>query len=277
MIIDTHTHFYDPQRPAGVPWPPPENKLLYRTVLPAHFKEIAAPHGVHKTIVVEASPWPTDNQWILKLMEDSPALVGLVGHVDPNVSDFAVMLAQWMAHPKFCGIRCHAGYFDDIEAGTFLQDMTTLAQAGGELDVLVRKEQFPGLIAVAKHLPTLPIVVNHIGHMPIDGEAISNEWVEHYQALAEQPNIQMKVSAVIEQSVIQPAPTALDYYRPTLDILWESFGADRLLYGSNWPVVERAGTYATAFQLVHDYFSEKGDSAYAQYFWENAQRVYGCG
>ena len=274
MIIDTHTHFYDPQRPAGVPWPSPENKLLYRTVLPEHFRAVAAPHGVTATVVVEASAWSADNQWILDLADTNPMLIGLVGHVDPNVPTFADEIARWMANPRFCGIRCGGRFFEDVHGGTFLQDMETLAASGGELDALVRKEHFAGVIAVAQRLPSLPIVINHIGHMPIDGEAISTEWEEQYAALAAQPNIHMKVSAVMEQSVVQPAPTALDFYRPTLDTLWAHFGADRVIYGSNWPVLERAGTYATAFQIVHDYVHEQGESAYAQYFWENAQNVY---
>lgn len=275
MIIDTHTHFYDPTRPEGVPWPPADNKLLYRPVLPEHFVAVAAPHGVSATVVVEASAWLSDNRWILDLMATSPALIGLVGHVDPNKASFADELTRLMAHPRFCGIRCGGRYFENIHDGTFLQDMATLAAAGGELDVLVRKEHFAGVIELAKQLPNLTIVVNHIGHMPIDGKAVTDEWVALYQGLAAQSNIHMKVSAVIEQSVIQPAPTELDFYRPTLDVLWQSFGEDRLLYGSNWPVLERAGSYATAFQIVHDYFGEKGARSMAKYFSENAQKVYG--
>ncbi len=274
MIIDTHTHFYDPTRSQGVPWPPAENRLLHRPVLPDHFVAVAAPHGVTATVVVEASAWPADNQWILDLVDAHPALIGFVGHVDPDRPTFAADLAQWVQHPRFCGIRCGGHYFEDIHTGTFLQDMATLAAHDCQLDVLVRQEHFGGVIALAAQLPTLRIVIDHIGHMPIDGAALAPEWIAHYQRLAAQPNIWMKVSAVIEQSTVQPAPTTLDFYRPALDTLWQSFGADRLLYGSNWPVVERAGTYATAFQIVQQYFTEKGEDAYAKYFWANAQQVY---
>lgn len=275
MIIDTHTHFYDPSRPQGVPWPPPENKLLYRTVLPAHFHAEAAPHGVTATVVVEASAWPEDNGWILQLAEADAALVGLVGHVDPNRPEFAEEIAKWAEHPKFRGIRCGAGYFADVTAGSFLDDMQRLADLDLALDVLVRKEQFSGLVQLAQTVPTLRIVVDHIGHMPIDGNAIADEWIGRYQQLAAQPNINMKVSALMEQSTIQPAPTAVDFYRPLLDVLWAAFGSARLMYGSNWPVVERAGSYADAFTIVQHYFTEKGEAAYASYFWENAKRIYG--
>src|SRR5262245_55089403 len=66
-IIDTHTHFYDPTRPQGVPWPPKSDGLLYRPVYPDEFRKLAAPHGVSGTVVVEASPWLEDNQWVLDL------------------------------------------------------------------------------------------------------------------------------------------------------------------------------------------------------------------
>ncbi|MEZ4621050.1 MAG: amidohydrolase family protein [Caldilineaceae bacterium] len=274
MIIDTHTHFYDPTRPQGVPWPPSENKLLYRTVLPEHFHAVAADHGVTATVVVEASAWLADNQWILALAEADPALIGFVGHVDPSRPEFAAELAMLAAHPRFRGIRCGGRYFENVAAGSFIADMRMLADRDLALDVLVREAHFAGLIELAKQIPTLRIVVDHIAHMPIDGNPITPDWVDHYHRLAAQPNIYMKVSAVMEQSTVQPAPIDLDFYRPTLELLWQSFGADRLLYGSNWPVVERAASYAAAFHLVHTFFIEKGDTAYAKYFWENAQRVY---
>ena len=66
-IVDCHTHFYDPTRPEGVPWPGKDDAVLYRTVLPKHFLEQAATLGVTKTVVVEASPWVEDNAWLLDL------------------------------------------------------------------------------------------------------------------------------------------------------------------------------------------------------------------
>ena len=72
MIIDTHTHFYDPYRPEGVPWPPRDDALLYRRVLPEDYKAVAVPEGVTGTVVVEASEWVEDNGWILDLAATEP-------------------------------------------------------------------------------------------------------------------------------------------------------------------------------------------------------------
>ncbi len=274
MIIDTHTHFYDPTRPQGVPWPSPENKLLYRTVLPEACRALAEPEGVTGTVVVEASGWLEDNQWILDLAAKDRFIVGLVGHIDPNRPEFAAELARFAANPLFRGIRCGGRYFVDIDQGSFLADMALLASKDLQLDVLVQKEHFGGLISLAQRIPTLRIVIDHIAHMPINGEAISAEWETHYPRLAAQPNLFMKASALIEQSTIQPAPADMEFYRPTLDVLWHAFGAERLIYGSNWPVCERSGDYRQTINIVKAYFSAKGETAYAKYFWQNAQAVY---
>lgn len=274
MIIDTHTHFYDPTRPQGVPWPSPDDKLLYRTVLPHHCKAVALAEGVTGTVVVEASAWLADNQWILDLAADDDFLVGLVGHIDPDRPGFGAELTALAANPLFRGIRCGGRYFADIQQGSFLRDMALLADNDLELDVLLGPDYFAGVIQLAQQLPNLRIVVNHIGLMPIDGQAIAVDWVTRYQQLAAQPNVYMKVSGFMELSTVRPAPAEVEYYYPTLDVLWHAFGADRLIYGSNWPVCEVAGTYAQCITIVKSYFQTKGESAYQKYFWQNAQAVY---
>lgn len=274
MIIDTHTHFYDPTRPEGVPWPSPQETWLYRTVLPAHARALAAPEGVTGTVVVEASPWLEDNQWILDLADDDPFIVGLVGHIDPNRTEFGDELARFADHPLFCGIRCGANAFEDIEAGRFLDDLELLARHDLELDVLVGKDRLGAVSEVARRLPELRIVLNHVASVPIDGQAPDPGWLEAIAQVAASANVFMKVSALMENSRQQPAPAEVDYYRPVLDALWSAFGADRLVYGSNWPVSERAGDYRRGIEIVKAYFSEKGDDARERFFWRNSQAAY---
>lgn len=272
-IIDTHTHFYDPTRPQGVPWPGRDDKLLYRTVLPDDYKRLALPEGVTGTVVVEASSWLEDNQWILDLAAADGFLLGLVGHIDVRRAEFADELARFVAYSHFCGIRCGGRAFAQIDA-PLLRDLALLASFDRQLDVLIGPEQWDGVLTVAQALPELRIVIDHIGSMPVTGEALEPPWIERYQQAAAHPNIFMKVSGLLENSVIRPAPTELDFYRPALDALWAAFGAERLLYGSNWPVCEVAGSYATCIELVRRYFAEKGPAATEGFFWQNAQRVY---
>lgn len=274
MIIDTHTHFYDPTRPQGIPWPPENNKLLYRTVLPEHHRTLAEPEGVTGTVVVEASVWPEDNQYILDLAASTPWILGLVGQIVPNRPEFGAELDRFAANPLFRGLRIRGNHFEEIERGSFLADMERLAQRDLEADVLIHAQHVDSFLVLANRLPELRFVVNHICHMPIDGKPVTPEWTETYARLAEPANVYIKVSAVMEQSTIQPAPTELDFYRPALDALWEAFGEDRVIYGSNWPVCERAGTFAQSIRIVKEYVGEKGQAAWDKYFWRNGQAAY---
>lgn len=274
MIIDTHTHFYDPTREQGVPWPNKDNELLYRTVLPEHHRALAEPEGVTGTVVVEASAWLEDNQWILDLAENDPWIVGLVGHVDPG-EDFAANIARFADHPLFLGIRLGGGYFDNLHDGTTLQDIEELNKNLLALDVLVRGEQIDAVGAVARLFPELRIVVDHIGHVPIDGNEPDAAWQDSMGRLVEaSKNVYCKVSAVPEQAAQQPAPGAGDYYKPTLDALWRLFGEDRVVFGTNWPVSDRAADFATVMSIVRDYVEPLGPEAAAKYWCENGRKAY---
>ncbi|MEE3234152.1 MAG: amidohydrolase family protein [Candidatus Latescibacterota bacterium] len=277
MIIDTHTHFYDPSRPEGVPWPGPDNELLYRTVLPADYRQIAEPEGVTGTVVVEASAWLDDNQWILDLAEEDPFIVGLVGHVDPARPEFRANLKRFSDHPRFCGIRCGGGYFDDIDSGSFVSDMRLLSECDLALDVLVNPPQFLAIASLAREIPALRIIVNHTGHGPINGETPDANWMAGIKEMADCENVHLKVSAVMEQSTKQPAPEDDSWYALALEEMWSAFGQDRLIYGSNWPVCERAGSFKAALGIVRRFFDKKGPEAREDYFCRNAERVYRWG
>src|SRR5687768_13719958 len=132
-IIDCHTHFYDPARPGGVPWPGKDDKVLYRTVLPKHFREVAAPLGVAGTVVVEASPLVEDNQWLLDLAEDEPWIVGIVGRLAPGSEDFRTHLDRFAKNPLFRGIRVnHADLKRGLDDERFVSDLQRLADANLE-------------------------------------------------------------------------------------------------------------------------------------------------
>ena len=79
---------------------------------------------------------------------------------------------------------------------------------------------------------------------------------------------------LVETAAVKPAPAELAYYLPTLDVLWNAFGQDRLIYGSNWPVSERFADYATVQRIVGEYFNGKGAEVREKYFWRNAKAVY---
>jgi L-fuconolactonase len=264
-IIDTHTHFYDPSRPQGVPWPSPKETQLYRTVLPRHFKQIAQPLGVTGTVVVEASPWVEDNQWVLDLAKDDPFLVGLVGHLEPGEPEFKTHLERFRKNRLFLGIRVGPA---KLEKGA--EDFARLSDAGLELDILGPASMFPAVVRFADRFPRLRIVLNHL---PQDFPAEAAPLRAALRELASRPQVFAKVSGVL-RTVNGRTSTRVDDYREPLDELWSLFGPDRVIYGSDWPVSERRAPYAGVLKVVMDYFTAKGEDAAEKYFWKNSRAAY---
>lgn len=276
-IIDTHTHFYDPTRPQGVPWPGKNDRLLYRKVLPDEFKKLVMPQGVTGTVVVEASPLLEDNQWLLDLAKDDPYLPGIVGHLTPGSDDFGKQFDRFAKDRKFQGIRIsEGGLIKGLDQKSYLDNLRKLADADRQLDV----NGGPGTPAVvaklAQAIPALRIVINHAANVRIDGKAPPDAWQKAMQEAARQKNVWCKVSALVEGTGKSDgsAPKEVEFYKPVLDHLWESFGEDRLIFGSNWPVSVRFATYATLFEIVDKYFTAKGKPVRAKFFAKNALAAY---
>ncbi len=271
-ILDTHTHFYDPTRPAGVPWPSKENALLYRPVLPDEFARLTRPLGVAGTVVVEASTREEDNQWVLDLAVRGSPILGVVGHLKPGRPDFAKHLARFARHPLFRGIRAGTweGPLKSDDPAT-QRDLRLLADRGLSLDVNVSTPGLTTIAAIARAVPALRIILNHCANVPIDGQASPAAWLAGLSACAAQRNIVMKVSGLVEGTgrTAGDAPADVAYYRPTLDAIWERFGEDRVVYGSNWPVSLRFASYATVLGIVRTYVEAKGVPAARAYFYGN--------
>jgi L-fuconolactonase len=272
-ILDTHTHFYDPTRPQGVPWPPKNDAFLHRKVMPEEFEPMVKPLGVTGTIVVEASSWVDDNEWILDLAKTNRIIQGLVGHLKPGKANFVRDLNRFAASPLFCGIR--VGLWDiplapnDLE---FMSDLRLLARRGFTLDVLGGPNEMEKITRLASAIPNLRIVVDHCAGVRVTGKEPDANWVEGIKSLAARRNIYMKVSGLVEGSGMASAPTEVDFYRPVLDVLWNAFGSERVLYGSNWPVSARFASYETVLRIVRDYM--KNATMAERYFRLNAERVY---
>ncbi|HEV3345227.1 MAG TPA: amidohydrolase family protein [Pirellulales bacterium] len=275
--IDAHTHFYDPTRPQGVPWPAKNDSLLYRPVLPGEFKSLTRGQHVTGTIVIEASTWLEDNQWLLDLAAKEPFIVGIVGRLDTADEQFATHLRRFAKDPVFRGIRInHDELKTALDGPAQLERIALLAKEDRQLDVNGGPEMPADVARLARAAADLRIVVNHAANLTIDGKQPPEAWLAGMRAAAAGERVFCKVSALVEgtRKTNGDAPSEVDFYRPVLDALWNVFGEDRLIYGSNWPVSERAAPYATVYQIVHSYFKEKGAKPLEKFLRTNAIRAY---
>lgn len=285
-LIDTHIHLYDTTRDVydrnradGVPWPPHDDEILHKPHLPAEFRSVAKPAGVTGVIVVEASPRVDDNAWVLDLVKGDDFYVGLVGNIDPFDASFAKYLEHFQADSRFVGIRVHlmnrgAGVAKNVQ---LLENLKRLADQGLTLDVLMNAEgpeTIDEVNQIAIQIPELRIVVNHVLGYNIDGNRPPQRWIASVKQLAKNPNVWVKISGLYQRSTTQPAPPTITYYDEVLDVLWDAFGRERLIYGSNWPVTKKSGSYESFVRLVGTYFSPKGQPALERLFWQNATDAY---
>jgi L-fuconolactonase len=266
--VDTHTHFYDPARPQGVPWPPPVDALLYRAHMPEEFISLTAPLGVGGAIVVEASPWLEDNQWLLDLADAHPVILGVVGNLTPGGDGFAQHLARFTRHPLFKGIRIGAQRLrEGLGTRVFDADVRRLADAGLSLDLLGGEAMLPDAAALARAVPPLRIVVDHLPFAAWDGDlAAARRALDPFREL---PRVYAKVSGVM-----RPGEPGVETYRPRLDLLWEVFGADRVMFASNWPVSNRLVSYDAMHRAVAEYARARGAADTERFFWRTSRDVY---
>ena len=272
-VIDTHIHLYDPTRPGGIPWPR-QGHELYRTYMPAEFAAVAGPAGVTAAVIVEASPLVEDNQWMLDLMEDEPSLVALVGRLDLRSDSFTADLARFAASPRFAGIRRNVTRAD-LTDERIMANLRDLQRRNLTLDMALGQGMtLADARALAVAVPDLRIVINHLASRHIDGAAPDSVWAGEIQALGQYRNVYMKVSGLYQNTKAKPAPIDVAHYASTLDVVWEAFGEDRLVYGSNWPVSTMYGEYAPNIDIARSYFATRGSVVMEKVMGRNAVTAY---
>jgi len=274
-VIDTHTHFWD----VGRPTPPGRAKAVPfsngLSVLPEEYAAAAARAGVTGTVVVEASGWVEDNAWVLDQAHRNPIIVGVVGNLSEVMGTprFAETLARLSADRLFRGIRLQKA--EDLARPEWQEDLKALAAKGLAVDLNAGGiAALDAVAANAGRFPTLKIVLDHAAYIDF-GKPPSDDWIRAFERAAAAPNVVCKVSRFQEQAGPKPAPASLDAYRPVLDALWRIFGEDRLIFGSNWPLSESAGSLSDAVAIVRAYFDGKGAAASRKFFSGNAKAVYG--
>lgn len=274
-IIDCHTHFYDPTRPEGVPWPSPGSPL-YRTVLPKHLRELNPFRKITGAVIVEASPLVEDNAWLLDLAKEDPFIVGIVGNLMPGKEEFAGHLDRFARNPLFRGIRVSSRTVTDLLNSSSLDDFEKLIDHDLSLDVNGGPDT-PNIVAkLAEKLPALRIVQNHIGNVRINADPPPADWKAGIESAAKHANVFCKISALVEGASRdgQKAPAEMRFYKPYIDVVWNAFGDDRVIYGSNWPVSENAADYETLQRIVMEYAAERINDATAKFCSKNAARAY---
>ncbi len=272
MQLDSHQHFWKYDA-AQYPWIPPGSPL-HRDWLPDDLAPLLAAAGLNGCIAVQARQTVEESRWLLQLAAESPIIKGVVGWVDLRSERVGEHLAELSANPKFRGVRhvVQDEPDDQFMLGVeFQHGISLLREFGLTYDLLIFPNQLPAAIELVQQFPEQPFVLDHIAKPPIKTGAL-HPWRELIRELAACPNVMCKVSGMITEA--DHANWTREQIAPYLTVVADAFGAERLMYGSDWPVCLLAGSYDRVFKLADDSFAAWDEAARRRVFGGNAQRFY---
>jgi predicted TIM-barrel fold metal-dependent hydrolase len=278
-VIDAHIHLFDTLRPGGVPWPEKTDTVVYKPALPTRYATQSVPFGVVGAIAIEASPLPSDNQWLLNVAANSGLIVGIIGDLVPGSPTFMQDLERLHGDQLFLGIRYgnlwNRDLSVDLENPGFIDGLKALAQAGLVFETANPDPRLIGaIVEVAERVPSLRIVIDHLPHAPLptDKDALDDYWA-NLRLLAGSPRVFVKLSE-IPVRVNNKLVTDPHFYQASVDALWNNFGEDHVLFGSDWPNSDHVATYAQTFSIVREYMARKTFAEREKYFWKNSLAAY---
>ena len=273
MKLDSHQHFWSYDA-AQYPWIP-KGSPLHRDWLPDDLAPLLAGSGLDGCIAVQARQTVEESRWLLSLADRSRIVHGVVGWVDLRSERVSEQLAELSRHPKFRGVRHVVQEEPDVDfmlGAEFQRGIEALHQFGFTYDILVFPKQLPAAIELVRKFPVQQFVLDHIAKPDIKAGTMS-PWREQMRELANAPNVFCKVSGMVTES--NHAHWKATDFTPYLDVVFEAFGEDRVMFGSDWPVCLLAGEYARVFALVSEYAKQFSAAAREKLFGGNAARFYG--
>ena len=269
-MIDSHQHFWQVGS-FDYPWMSKDLGVLYRDYLPDDLAPILKQNGVKQTVVVQASNSVAESRWLLELADGNDFIAGVVGWVDLISVEIDAQLDELCAHPKFKGVRhlVESEPNDDwLAEPAVLAGLRKLSERGLSYDLLVHTRHLQYVPQVVERCPDLALVIDHLAKPPIARNEIK-EWSEAMKPVARYPNIHCKLSGLVTEASWSSWQTS--DLRPYIDYALELFGADRLMFGSDYPVCLLAASYERVLESFQELL---GDSDRDKIFSQNAARFY---
>jgi len=279
-IIDAHIHLFDNTRPVFSGY---MGSAAYRALskpsLPSMYAPLARPTGIVGAIVVESSGLIDDNLWYLETCRDNSIMVGVSGSLDPAQSNFGQYLSHFHRDPLYRAIR--ASRFYTTSGGKVALDpvqvanLKLLAQADLALDTA---NPSMGLmqanVLLADAIPNLRIIMDHLPSFDPapDGQAAYEAVVKE---MAARPNIFVKLTEVYHPRLTDNVIIKdYEFLRARLEYLFDAFGEDRVIFGTDYPNSYGVATIPEEVELVKRFFSTKPRSVQEKYFWKNSAHIY---
>ncbi|MBL8570692.1 MAG: amidohydrolase family protein [Phreatobacter sp.] len=272
MRIDAHQHFWQVAR-GDYGWLDSAPDVLRRDYGAADLAPHLARHGIGATILVQAAPTVAETRFMLATAREAGFVAGVVGWADLAAPDASSVIAELARDPLLVGLR---PMVQDLPDDDFLADIAlgpalrTMVRHGLVFDALVLPRHLSRLLVLAERHPDLAIVIDH-GAKPFIRDGTIDPWRADMAALAALPNVACKLSGLVTEARDNWSASDLE---PYVRHLVDAFGASRLIWGSDWPVVNRAGGYDAWHRAAEALTSSLAATGQAAIFGGNAARTY---
>ncbi|ESQ90919.1 amidohydrolase family protein [Asticcacaulis benevestitus] len=271
MIIDAHQHLWQIGQ-NGHEWPTPDLSVIHQDFLPEDLMTATQGLGITGTILVQSQPSAHDTAWMLEVAAATPLIKAVVGWTDVTAPDAADQIAALARKPKLKGLR---PMLQGLEDDWILRDA---AQAGVQamvthgltFDALVFTRHLPAIDSLAKRYPDLRIIIDH-GAKPAIASGDTALWFDRIAAVAQNGNVTCKLSGLLTEAAPGQSP---DDLTPYADHLLTAFGSERLMWGSDWPVIRLNGDYRLWFDWTKAWLAGKPDSTHNAIMGETARNLY---
>jgi len=244
MQIDAHQHFWHPKR-GDYDWMPMDNAILARPYHPEDLTPLLAPHGIERTVLVQAAATVSETEYMLGIADATPSVAAVVGWVNFEDPSHRAHLERLAEHPKFVGVR---PMIQDIPDDDWMlrDDIAWAFEAIQDLDLTFDALGFPRHLAnfhtILTRYPGMRVVIDHCMKPQIRSHSAESfgHWADGMRALAKDTGAFCKFSGIVTES----DGWSVDKLRPYAEHVFDVFGADRVMWGSDWPVCQLEASYA---------------------------------
>jgi L-fuconolactonase len=278
LIVDSHQHFWVASRGNYYWMDAAKAPILCRDYLPGDLAPSLRHAGVDRTILVQAAQTVQETDFLLDLAEGVDFVAGVVGWLDMEAPDFERQLAHRRKHAKFVGVRPMLQDLEDDEwilRPGMLRSLAALAEQRVPFEFLTYPRHLPHVLTALDKTPGLNAMIDHLSKPPI-ASGVLEPWRALVAQVAERQNVCCKISGMITEA--DHAAWTPDNLKPYAYYVFDCFGVDRVMFGSDWPVCLLAGTYGEVMNAVRAILGPRLDrQGTDKLFGANAARFYGLG
>lgn len=271
--IDAHQHFwtYDPRKHS---WITGEMDVLQKDFMPPDLKKELDKVGMEGCIAVQADQREEETDFLLSLAERYDFIRGVVGWLDMRADNIRQRLEHYSSHPKLKGLRHLVQDEPDdrfMMRTDFLEGMKTLCDFDLTYDILIFARHLPVATAFVNCFPDQKFVLDHIAKPEIK-EQNTTQWEEGIRELAQHPYLYCKLSGLVTEADWER--WSPEDFKPYLEVVFDAFGTQRLMFGSDWPVCKLAGEYEEVYRIIAEYIEPLNESEKNRILGGNAVQCY---